>query len=73
MEWGDLMGFWYFLILLIGILFVIVGALNKDVSRSVKIVIMLFIFGFLFIIVSLFMFLPGSAEFISELLKLNEG
>ncbi|MFC6039718.1 hypothetical protein ACFPYN_09835 [Paenisporosarcina macmurdoensis] len=66
------MGFWYFLILLIGILFLIVGALKKDVSRSVKIVVLLFIFGILFIIVSLFMFLPGSDEFISELLKLSE-
>jgi uncharacterized membrane protein len=67
------MGFWYFLFLLIGILFLIVGALKKDVSRSVKIVIMLFIFGILLIIVSLFMFMPGSADFISDLLKLNEG
>jgi energy-coupling factor transporter transmembrane protein EcfT len=65
------MGFWYFLILLIGILFLIVGALKKDVSRSVKIVIMLFIFGILFIVVSVFMFMPGSAEIISELLRLN--
>ena len=65
------MGFWYFLILLIGIIFIIVGALKKDVSRSIKIVIMLFIFGILFIMVSLFMFLPGSAEFISELLSIR--
>jgi len=61
------MGFWYFLLLLIGIILIIVGALKKDVSRSVKIVIMLFIFGILFIMVSLFMFLPGSADLISEL------
>ena len=67
------MGFWYFLLFLIGIVFVIVGSMKKDVSRSVKMVIMLFIFGILFIIVSIFMFLPGSAEFVSELLKLNEG
>ena len=67
------MGFWYFLILFIGIVFVIVGALNKDVSRSVKIVIMLFILGILFIIVSLFMFFFFFSEFISELLHLNEG
>ena len=53
--------------------FLIVGGLKKDESRSVKIVILLFIFGILFIVVSLFMFLPGSAEFISELLRLNEG
>jgi len=61
------MGFWYFLLLLIGIVFVILGALKNDVSRSVKIVIMLFIFGILFIMVSIFMFLPGSADLISEL------
>ncbi len=65
------MGFWYFLILIIGIVFLIAGARKKDVSRSVKIVIMLFIFGILFIVVSLFMFMPGSAEIISELLRLN--
>jgi hypothetical protein len=30
------MGFWYFLILFVGIALIVVGMLNKDVSRSVK-------------------------------------
>ncbi|CZR00034.1 Hypothetical protein Tcol_1787 [Trichococcus collinsii] len=34
------MGFWYFLILFVGIALIVVGMLNKDVSRSVKIVSM---------------------------------
>ncbi|MGB7366495.1 MAG: hypothetical protein WA898_06120 [Carnobacterium jeotgali] len=65
------MGFWYFLILLIGIALIVVGMLNKDVSRSVKVVSMMFIIGVLFIVISLIMFLPGSSEIIAQLLQLN--
>ncbi|MER2175862.1 MAG: hypothetical protein ABS911_14405 [Carnobacterium sp.] len=65
------MGFWYFLILFVGIALIIVGMLNKDVSRSVKIVSMSFIIGVLFIIISLIMLLPGSSEIIAQLLQLN--
>ncbi|WP_035054339.1 hypothetical protein [Carnobacterium pleistocenium] len=66
------MGFWYFLILFAGIALVVVGMLNKDVSRSVKIVSMLFIIGVLFIIISLSMLLlPGSSEIVAQLLQLN--
>jgi len=65
------MGFWYFLILFVGIALIIVGMLNKDVSRSVKIVSMLLIIGVLFIVISLIMLLPGSSEIIAQLLQLN--
>ncbi|GAA0430555.1 hypothetical protein GCM10008983_03710 [Lentibacillus halophilus] len=65
------MGFWYFLLLFIGIIFIIVGLINKEVSAAVKVVILLFIFGVLFILISVFMFLPGSDEIVAELLKLD--
>ena len=58
------MGFWYFLILFIGIALLVVGLLNKDVSRSVKIVSMSFIIGVLFVVVSLIMLMPGSSEIV---------
>lgn len=65
------MGVWYFLILFAGIALIVVGMLNKDVSRSVKIVSMLLIIGVLFIVISLIMLLPGSSEIIAQLLQLN--
>lgn len=65
------MGFWYFLILFAGVALLVVGMLNKDVSRSVKIVTMLLVMGVLFIVVSLIMLLPGSSEIIAQLFQLN--
>lgn len=65
------MGFWYFLLLLIGIVFIIVGLMKKGVPTAVKVVILLFVFGVLFIVISVFMFLPGSSEIIAELLQLD--
>ena len=66
------MGFWYFLLLFIGVALLVAGGLKKGVSREVKLVIILFIFGSLLVLMSLFMFLPGSAEVISQLLNMNE-
>ena len=63
------MGFWYFLILFIGIALLVVGLLNKDVSRSVKIVSMSLIIGVLFVVVSLIMLMPGSSEVVGQLLQ----
>ena len=68
---GIKMGFWYFLILFAGIAFIGAGAAKKDVSRSVKIVVMLFILGIVFIFISLVLFMPGSSEIISQLLDRN--
>ncbi|MER2132854.1 MAG: hypothetical protein ABS896_10605 [Carnobacterium inhibens] len=65
------MGFWYFLILFVGIALIVVGMLNKDVSRSVKIVSMLLIIGVLFVVISLIMLLPGSSNIIAQLLQIN--
>ena len=63
------MGFWYFLILFIGIALLVVGLLNKDVSRSVKIVSMSLIIGVLFVVVSLIMLMPRSSEVVGQLLQ----
>ena len=63
------MGFWYFLIFFIGIALLVVGLLNKDVSRSVKIVSMSLIIGVLFVVVSLIMLMPGSSEVVGQLLQ----
>ena len=65
------MGFWYFVILFVGIALLIIGLLNKDVSRSLKIVILSFILGTLFIVASLMLLLPGSSELVNQLLQLN--
>ena len=63
------MGFWYFLILFIGIALLVVGLLNKDVSRSVKIVSMSLIIGVLFVLVSLILLMPGSSEVVGQMLQ----
>ena len=64
------MGFWYLLLLLIGIVFIIVGVTKKGVSGEVKAVIMLFVIGTLFIVGSVILLMPGSSDVIAELLKL---
>lgn len=63
------MGFWYFLLLFMGIAFLIAGALKKDVSYAVKIVTMLFVLGVFLITVSIILLMPGSDEIISQLLE----
>ena len=63
------MGFYYLLLFFIGIVLLIAGALKKDVSRSVKIVIFLFVVGVLFIVMSVLLLMPGSSDIISELMK----
>lgn len=58
------MGFWYFLILFVGIFLVVKGLRgNKNIS--------LIIVGLLCTAFSIFMFSPGSAEIISELFNLD--
>lgn len=66
-----MMGFWYLLLLLIGIVLIIVGAMKKGVSVAVKAVILLFVIGILFIVVSVVLLMPGSSDVIAELLKLE--
>ncbi|MGG3887556.1 hypothetical protein [Metabacillus fastidiosus] len=65
------MGFYYLLLLFIGIVFLILGAFKKDVSWSTKIVILLFVIGILFIVIALILLMPGSSDIIAELLDLN--
>ena len=50
--------------LFIGIALLVVGLLNKNVSRSVKIASMSLITGGLFVIGSLIMLMPGSSEIV---------
>jgi hypothetical protein len=65
-------GFYYLLLLIIGVVLIIIGALRKDVPRSIKIVIFLFVIGVVFIVMSLILLLPGSSDVIAELLKWNK-
>jgi hypothetical protein len=58
------MGFWYFLILFVGI-FLVVKGLRGNKKNSLIIV------GLLCTAFSIFMFSPGSAEIISELFNLD--
>ncbi|QFF98996.1 hypothetical protein PB01_09210 [Psychrobacillus glaciei] len=66
------MGFYYLLLLLIGVFFLIAGLLRKDVSWSVKVVIILFVVGILCIVSAVILLMPGSSDIIAELLKLNQ-
>lgn len=59
-----MMGFWYFLILFVGLFLVVKGLLGHKKFSLV-------IVGLLCISLSLFMFSPGSAEIISKLFNLN--
>ena len=61
------MGFWYFLILFIGI-FLIVMALIKRSINTLKKLTILFL-GTCLIAFSVFMFQEGSAEIVDNLLK----
>ncbi|AIF65581.1 hypothetical protein GZ22_02235 [Terribacillus saccharophilus] len=65
------MGFWYLLLLLIGIILFVIGIMKKGVSAAVKAVILLFVIGILFIVVSIVLLMPGSSDIIAELLKME--
>ena len=64
------MGFWYFLILFLGIFLVIRGLFMKKQSTLIIKIYFVFI-GVILISFAIFMFSPGSAEIIAELLNLN--
>jgi hypothetical protein len=71
--WGsDLVGFYYLLLLITGVVLIVIGALKKNVPRSIKIVIFLFVIGVVFIVMSLILLLPGSSDVIAELMKWNK-
>jgi hypothetical protein len=62
------MGFYYLLILFIGVVLLVVGTFKWVVSRSEKKVLYLFVFGILMIATSLFLLTPGSSDFIYNLM-----
>lgn len=64
------MGVWYFLILFVGLFFVIKGIFMRKQSLLIKKISFVFV-GLLCISFSIFMFTPGSAEIISDLLSLK--
>lgn len=64
------MGFWYFLILLFGLFLVIKGLFMHKQSLFVKKMSFLLV-GLFCMSLAFFMFLPGSAEIIAELLNLK--
>lgn len=67
------MGFYYFIILFIGIILIIGAGLQafKDNSLFKKKSIFLGVMGILLIGLSIFLFKPGSSDIIAELLKLS--
>ena len=64
------MGFWYFLILILGLFLITKGLFIKKPSLLIK-KIGFVIVGLLCISLSIFMFSDGSAEIISDLLNLD--
>ncbi|MCM3609670.1 hypothetical protein M4S82_00310 [Planococcus sp. MERTA32b] len=64
------MGFWYFLILFIGLFLIFIGMFKKKHYSSVR-KLTLVVTGLICILFALFMFSPGSAEVIADLLNLT--
>ncbi|MGN4125535.1 hypothetical protein ACMGD3_11085 [Lysinibacillus sphaericus] len=64
------MGFWYFLLLFLGLFLVIKGLFMKKPSLFVN-KISFVIVGLFCMSLSFFMFSPGSAEIMAKLLNLN--
>ncbi|KOP77883.1 hypothetical protein AMS59_14695 [Lysinibacillus sp. FJAT-14745] len=64
------MGVWYFLILFVGLFLICKGLFMKKQSLLMKKIGIMFV-GLLCISFSIFMFSPGSAEIISDLLNLE--
>ncbi|MGE7911129.1 hypothetical protein [Lysinibacillus xylanilyticus] len=62
------MGVWYFLILVVGLFLIFKGLLMKKQSLLIMKIGILFV-GLFCISFSIFMFSPGSAEIISDLLN----
>ncbi len=64
------MGVWYFLILFVGLFLIFKGLFMKKQSMLMKKIGIVFV-GLLCIAFSIFLFSPGSAEIISDLLNLE--
>ncbi|MFB4161395.1 hypothetical protein ACE1TF_16050 [Geomicrobium sp. JSM 1781026] len=65
------MGFWYFLLLLVGMASVIMSLNIRTVSREVKLFVILFFCGGACTILALVMFLPGASEIIAIFLDVE--
>ncbi len=67
------MGFYYFIILILGIIFILGAGFQafKHNSMSQKRVIFLSAIGILLVGLSIFLFTPGSSEIIAEILRLE--
>ena len=64
------MGFWYFLILFIGIFLIVMAFLKRTINTVKKLImLLLLLLGICIIAFSLFMFQDGSAEIVDNLLK----
>ncbi|MDR6121080.1 hypothetical protein QFZ87_000677 [Bacillus sp. SLBN-46] len=61
------MGFYYLLLLFIGVVLLVIGVL-KGFFDTVKKAMFLLVNGFVFIVTSLLLLLPGSSDVISKLL-----
>ena len=64
------MGFWYFLILLVGLALLFIGIFKKKHYSSVR-KLTVAVTGLICISFALFMFSPGSAEVVADFLNLN--
>ncbi|MCM3690855.1 hypothetical protein [Neobacillus niacini] len=62
------MGFYYLFILFLGVVLLGGGTIKWVVSRSVKKVLYLFVFGIVLIATSLFLLTPSSSEIIYHLI-----
>ena len=70
-ERVDFMGFWYLLLLTIGIVLIIIGLTKIRNTGAIKTVVTLFIFGVLVSVVSVLLLMPGSSEVIADFLNLQ--
>ncbi|ATD30659.1 hypothetical protein EVU91_07375 [Macrococcoides bohemicum] len=60
------MGFYYLVLLIIGLVILTIGLKHKN---SINLKIVMITFGIIFVLSSLVLFLPGSSEIISILIK----
>lgn len=67
---GDLRGFWYLLLLLVGVVIFIAGLIKIKTTGGIKAFVPLFTGGLL-VALSVFLLTPNSSEIIADLLNLQ--
>lgn len=65
------MGFWYLLLLLIGVVSILIGFTKIRGAGAIKAGVVLLTFGVLVSVVSVLLLMPGSSEVIADLLNLQ--